>query len=90
MLGIRISNRFKSLVTRNFSYLKKPSSSRPLIETYRNTWPDVEYKPSRNILSTDIPVRTVPDECLRFRIKSTFTKGSSIYFPVTFLYKILI
>ena len=60
--------------------------SQPLIEHYRPRWPEPQYKidetnelsvsPSSKVLS-----RTIPDSKLRFKLKSTFDHGASIFYP---------
>lgn len=56
------------------------SSSNPLIENYRSTWPDPEYQAPANILES-LPKRTVPDSVLKFRMTASFGHGSSIFYP---------
>lgn len=62
------------------------SAKLPLIENYRPRWPE----PSFNIDETNkLSVspsskaikRTVPDSKLRFKLKSTFDHGASIFYP---------
>lgn len=62
------------------STLHGSSSSSPLIENYRSTWPDPEFQAPHNILAA-APVRTVPDSALGFIMTATLNHGSSIFYP---------
>jgi hypothetical protein len=64
----------------------RPSAKFPLIENYRPRWPEPSFNidetnklsvsPSSKALN-----RTVPDSKLRFKLKSTFDHGASIFYP---------
>ena len=62
------------------------SVSQPLIEHHQSRWPEPSYdidetnKLSVSPSSKALP-RTVPDSKLRFRLKSTFDHGASIFYP---------
>lgn len=62
------------------------SAGLPLIEHYRPRWPEPAFNiDETNKLSVSpsskVLPRTVPDSKLRFKLKSTFDHGASIFYP---------
>ena len=56
----------------------------PLIQHFRSTWPDVlQHSSSAPELDAalQIPRRTVPDDKLRFQMRTSFNHGTDIFYP---------
>ena len=56
----------------------------PLIQHFRSTWPDVlQHGSSAPELDAalQIPPRTVPDDKLRFQMRTSFNHGTDIFYP---------
>lgn len=56
-----------------------PISEKPLIQFYRNRWPDPA--PAVGAAPVELPARTVNDEHLNFQMKFGSSHGSAIYYP---------
>lgn len=57
-----------------------PNSSSPLIQSYRNNWPD-PYQVSTTIPPIVLPERTVQENLLRFKLSATYEHGTAVHFP---------
>ena len=69
--GARCTLRHRSRVT-----------SRPLLQNYKNSWPDTEYfEPKEKNEDIALPPRTVTDSVLRFAVTARFDFGGSLYYP---------
>ena len=57
-------------------------TSKPLLQNYRNSWPDTEYfAPKEKNEDFALPPRTVNDSVLRFAVTARFDFGGSLYYP---------
>lgn len=53
----------------------------PFVEHFRPCWPERPMQTSQLNTKLIVPVRTVPDSVLTFKLKATFDQGTAIYYP---------
>lgn len=74
----------KRAVTRLCSSLHKnntQNSATPLIEKYRNSWPDKPFLQDDIAAPMELPPRTVDAKNLSFEFTARYDFGASIYYP---------
>jgi hypothetical protein len=54
------------------------NSNAPLLEKYRPVWPDSDFGKG-NV--EELPLRSVPQEDLKFQLTASFENGSSLFYP---------
>lgn len=51
----------------------------PFVENYRSAWPDISDNTTDETLA-HLNSRTIPDSALKFEMKTTFVRGSRIFY----------
>jgi hypothetical protein len=77
----RVAVKSAGVALRNSSYTSR-GAAQPLVQNYRNSWPETEYfAPTQSEDDFALPPRTVKDDVLRFKLTARFDFGASLYYP---------
>ena len=77
-----IVNMTSRSAVRHLSTQYNRGAAAPLVQHYRNSWPETEnFAPSTKDEDFALPRRTVPDSKLRFKLNARFDFGASLYYP---------
>jgi hypothetical protein len=70
-----------SLTSFRYLHPRRNNGARlPFAQNYRNRWPETENVLPDHVPEPSLPPRTISDDCLTFKLTSTFDRGSSIFY----------